>query len=49
MRLCDVEDPTWLDIRLTDGGEFVSLTHRTHSTPQTHFFFLSLVLISVRD
>jgi hypothetical protein len=34
----------FLDNRLTDGGEFVSLTRRSRSTPQKHF----LVLISVR-
>jgi hypothetical protein len=27
-----------LDNRLTDGGQFVSLTFRQRSTPQIHFF-----------
>jgi hypothetical protein len=33
----------WLDNRLSDGGEIVSLTHQLHSTPQKYF----LALISV--
>jgi hypothetical protein len=36
--------PHCLDIRITDGGEVVSLTRRPRSTPQKRF----LVLISVR-
>jgi hypothetical protein len=41
--------PHCLDNWLTDGGEVVSLTRRPRSTPQKHFFFLFLVLISVID
>jgi hypothetical protein len=40
------EIPHCLDSRLTDGGKFVSRTHRPRSTPQK--LFLLLVLISVR-
>jgi hypothetical protein len=36
--LCDVEDPTLLESRLTDGGEFGSLTRRPRSTAQKFFF-----------
>jgi hypothetical protein len=37
-----------LDSRLTNGNDFVSLKFRLRSTPQKHFLFLSLVLISLR-
>jgi hypothetical protein len=37
--LCDVKDPTLLHNRLTDGGKFVSPTHRPHFTPQKHYYF----------
>jgi hypothetical protein len=40
--LLEVEAPTFLDIRLKDGGKFVSHTRRPHFTPRkipgTHFF-----------
>jgi hypothetical protein len=32
---------TGLDNRLTDGGTFVSPTHRPRSTPQKHYFSAS--------
>jgi hypothetical protein len=41
--------PQCVHNRLTDGGEVVSLEHRPHSTPQTYFLLLSLVLISDTD
>jgi hypothetical protein len=41
--LSDVEAPTFLDDRLTDGGEVVSLTRQSPFTPGIFF-----VLISVR-
>jgi hypothetical protein len=41
--------PRCLDIRLTDGGKVVSLTHRPRSTPQKLFcLFMFPVLIPVR-
>jgi hypothetical protein len=33
--------PHCLDIRLTDGGDVVSLTRQPRSTPQKHFISLS--------
>jgi hypothetical protein len=30
-----------LDNQLTDGGKFVSRTHRPHSAPQIHYFSAS--------
>jgi hypothetical protein len=33
--------PHCLDNRLTDGGKFVSSTHRPRSTPQKHYFSVS--------
>jgi hypothetical protein len=30
--------PHCLDSRLTDGGKFVSLTHRQRSTSESHYF-----------
>jgi hypothetical protein len=33
--------PHCLNSRLTDGGKVVSPTHRPHSTPQKHFFYVS--------
>jgi hypothetical protein len=33
--------PHCLDSRLTDGGKFVSPTHRPRSTPQKHYFSAS--------
>jgi hypothetical protein len=39
--------PHYLDSRLTDGGEVVSLTHRPRSTPQKHNFFSVSGTVSV--
>jgi hypothetical protein len=39
--------PHFLGNRLTDGGKFVSPTHRQRSIPQKYYFSV-LVLISVR-
>jgi hypothetical protein len=43
--------PHCLDNQLTDGGEVISLTHQTCSTPSPpkKQFFLLLLLISVRS
>jgi hypothetical protein len=41
--LSDVKDPTYLDSRLTDGGKVANPLY----SPETFFFFLLLVLISV--
>jgi hypothetical protein len=40
--------PHYLDKRLTDTDEVVSLVHRTLSTPKNKFLTLSLVIVSVR-
>jgi hypothetical protein len=40
--------PRCLEIRLTYGYEVVSLTHRLRFIAQKPFFFMFLVLISVR-
>jgi hypothetical protein len=40
--------PHCLDYRLTDGGDFVSLTHRPLSAPQKVFLIVSLVHISAK-
>jgi hypothetical protein len=40
--------PHCLDNQLTDGGKVVSPTHPPHFTPQKHYYFYVLVLISVR-
>jgi hypothetical protein len=40
--------PHFIHNRLRDGGEVVRITRLQRSTPQKHFFFLLLVLISER-
>jgi hypothetical protein len=41
--------PHCLDTRLIDSGNVVSPMHRSHFTPQKHYYFLVFpVLISVR-
>jgi hypothetical protein len=41
--------PHYLENRLTDGSEVVSLTRRPHSTPQKKITSPILVLVSVRS
>lgn len=45
--MSDIDEPTFVDNRLTDIGEVVSLTNLPRSIPQKHYVFLSLTLIPV--
>jgi hypothetical protein len=50
LKFCEMfRIPHYLDSWITHYGEFVTLTHRPHSTPLKIFSSLLLVLISVRD
>jgi hypothetical protein len=41
--LGDVEAPTFVDTRLTDGGKIVSLTRWPHLAPQEDFWYSFLL------